>query len=115
MIVAVALFELEGESEEPLGLVQFAAVDRPHALVVVAVGLRPAQVVVASSLVAATAEVLGSTDLLLCSLSQADELDLHWRPVGELNLVRGYDVMAGVREDAQRIRSLPLGHCLGER
>lgn len=80
-----------------------------------AVGLRPAQVVVASSLVAATAEVLGSTDLLLCSASQADELDLRWRPVGELSLVRGYDVVAGVREDAQRIRSLPIGHCLGER
>jgi DNA-binding transcriptional LysR family regulator len=80
-----------------------------------AVGLRPAQVVVATSLVAATAEVLDSTNLLLCSRTQADELALHWRPVGELDLVRGYDVVAGVREDAQRIRELPIGDCLGER
>jgi DNA-binding transcriptional LysR family regulator len=81
-----------------------------------AVGLQPAQVVVAASLVAATAEVLGSTDLLLCSRSQADELGLHWRAIGELELVRGYDVAAGLRDDAQRIRSLPpavIGRCLG--
>jgi DNA-binding transcriptional LysR family regulator len=81
-----------------------------------AVGLQPAQVVVAS-LVAAAAEVLGSTDLLLCSRRQADELGLHWRPVGELDLVRGYDVAAALREDAQQVRALPpaaIGHCLGE-
>ncbi|WP_158852499.1 LysR family transcriptional regulator [Saccharothrix deserti] len=80
-----------------------------------AVGLQPAQVVTAS-LVAATAEVLGSTDLLLCSRSQAGELGLHWRPIGELDLARGYDVTAGQREDSQRIRALPpavIGRCLG--
>ncbi|GGT10377.1 LysR family transcriptional regulator [Streptomyces atratus] len=80
------------------------------------VGLQPAQVVVSASLVDAAAEVLGSADLLLCSAVQADELGLYWRPIGELELVRGYDVEAGLREDAQRIRTLPLatiGRCLG--
>lgn len=82
-----------------------------------AVGLQPAQVVV-SSLVTAAAEVLASTDLLLCSRAQADELGLHWRPIGGLDLARGYDVTAGVREDAHRIRtslSTAIGHCLGAR
>jgi DNA-binding transcriptional LysR family regulator len=81
-----------------------------------AVGLQPTQVIVAASLVAATAEVLCSTDLLLCSRSQADELGLQWRPIGELELARGYAVTAGRREDAQRIRTLPptvIGRCLG--
>lgn len=80
------------------------------------VGLQPAQVVVSASLVEAGAEVLGSADLLLCSAVQADELGLRWRPIGELELVRGYDVTAGSGEDAQRIRNLPLatiGLCLG--
>ncbi|MEV0703574.1 LysR family transcriptional regulator [Saccharopolyspora sp. NPDC050389] len=79
-----------------------------------AVGLQPAQVVVTASLVTATAEVLGSADVLLCSRGQADELGLHWRPVGEVALARGYDVAAGLRDDAQRVRALPvLEHCLG--
>lgn len=82
-----------------------------------AVGLQPVQVVVTGSLVAATAEVLSSTDLLLCSRAQADELGLHWRPVGELpDAARGYDVTARSREDGARVRSLPpalVGHCLG--
>ncbi|MBB4960989.1 LysR family transcriptional regulator [Micromonospora polyrhachis] len=80
------------------------------------VGLQPAQVVVSTSLVDAGAEVLGSADLLLCSAAQASELGLHWRPIGELRLVRGYDIAAGLREDAQRIRALPpatIGRCLG--
>lgn len=80
-----------------------------------AVGLQPAQVVVAGSLVAAAADVLGSADLLLCSPAQADALGLHWRPIGELDLARGYDVTAGLREDAERIRDLPaaaIGRCL---
>ena len=78
------------------------------------VGLQPAQVVVTDSLVAATAEVLCSTDVLLCSRSQADDLGLHWRPVGEMPLARGYDVAAGLRDEVQQIRALPvLGRCLG--
>ncbi|MDQ0988545.1 LysR family transcriptional regulator [Streptomyces sp. V2I9] len=55
-----------------------------------AVGLRPAQVVTAPDLTAATAEVLCSEDLLLCSRAQADELALTWRPIGELTPIRGY-------------------------
>jgi DNA-binding transcriptional LysR family regulator len=81
-----------------------------------ALGLQPAQVAVSGSLVAATATVLGSTDLLLCSRSQADELGLHWRPVGEIEVARGYAVTAAQRDDAQRVRTLPLaviGRCLG--
>jgi DNA-binding transcriptional LysR family regulator len=81
-----------------------------------AAGLQPTQVVVAS-LVTATAEVLSSTDLLLCSRAQADELGLHWRPIGGLALARGYEAAAGVREDAVRIRttlSTAIGHCLGD-
>ncbi|HYQ63013.1 LysR family transcriptional regulator [Actinophytocola sp.] len=82
-----------------------------------AVGLQPAQVV-AASLVTATAEVLSSTDLLLCSRAQADELGLHWRPIGGLDLARGYAAAAGVREDALRIRTTlatAIGQCLGDR
>ncbi|MFG2738093.1 LysR family transcriptional regulator [Streptomyces harbinensis] len=81
-----------------------------------AVGLRPAQVRSASSLAAATAEVLGSRDLLLCSAAQAGELGLFWRPLGETALVRGYDVAATVRADGDRIRTLlgdDIAHCLG--
>lgn len=66
--------------------------------------------------VASTAEVLGSTDLLLCLRTRADELGLHWRPIGELNLIRAYDVTAGLRENAQRIRSLlpnAIRRCIG--
>ncbi|MFF0457139.1 LysR family transcriptional regulator [Nocardia africana] len=79
-------------------------------------GLRPAQVMVAPSLVTAVAEVLDGIDLLLCSPAQAAELGLHWRPIGELKLARGYDIAAGSREDAERVRALgaePIGRCLG--
>jgi DNA-binding transcriptional LysR family regulator len=82
-----------------------------------AVGLQPAQVVVMSSLVAATAEVLASSDLLLCSRSQAAELGLHWRPIGELDAARGYDVTARSRDDGKLLRALPpalIGRCLGD-
>lgn len=81
-----------------------------------AVGLQPAQVTVAASLVAAAAEVFATTDLLLCSQRQADELRLHWRPVGELDLSRGYAVTAGVRDDAEQLRAVlatGIGQCLG--
>lgn len=79
-------------------------------------GLRPSQVVVASSLTSAVAEVLGSADLLLCPAAQADELDLHWRPLGGVVLARGYDVAAGIGDDADRIRTAlaePVARCLG--
>ena len=81
-----------------------------------AVGLRPGQVAVAASLASAAAEVLASTDLLLCSLRQARELGLHWRPTGEIRLERGYDVSADDGGDAESLRvglREPLGRCLG--
>lgn len=81
-----------------------------------ALGLRPAQLAVAPALVAAMAEVIDSGDLLLCSRTQADELGLCWQPVGEVVPMRGYDIAAGLREDAERIRALPydlLARCLG--
>lgn len=80
------------------------------------VGLRAAQVVVADSLVEAAAEALSGADLLLCSAAQAAALGLPWGPIGELELARGYDAVAGPRSDVQRIRTLlhtPLAHCLG--
>jgi DNA-binding transcriptional LysR family regulator len=81
-----------------------------------AVGLRPGQVAVAGSLASAVAEVLASTDLLLCSRGQAAELGLHWRPTGEIRLERGYDVNADDGGDAETLRRTlrePLGRCLG--
>ncbi|WP_370963596.1 LysR family transcriptional regulator [Amycolatopsis sp. cg9] len=81
-----------------------------------AVGLPPAQVAVAGSLTAAAAEVFASADLLLCSVAQAVELGLHWRPIGELDLARGYGVAATLGEDAERLRTVlraAVGRCLG--
>jgi DNA-binding transcriptional LysR family regulator len=81
-----------------------------------AVGLRPAQVAVADSLTSAVAEVLGSADLLVCSTAQARELGLRWRPIGELPLARGFDVTAGIADDADRLRTrlwAGIAHCLG--
>jgi DNA-binding transcriptional LysR family regulator len=81
-----------------------------------AVGLQPAQVTVAVTLTAATAEVLTSADLLLCSAKQAVDLGLHWRPIGESRLARGYVVTAAAGDDAERVRTRllhPIARCLG--
>lgn len=80
-----------------------------------AVGLPPAQVAVAGSLTAAAAAVFGSADLLLCSAVQAEALGLHWRPVGEVVLARGFGVAAALGEDAERVRALSaaVARCLG--
>jgi hypothetical protein len=81
-----------------------------------AVGLQPAQVSVSPTLTAATAEVLGSADLLLSSPKQAEELGLHWRPIGEIDLVRGFEVSAAVGDDAERVRTRlwpAIARCLG--
>ncbi|MGW3965183.1 LysR family transcriptional regulator [Amycolatopsis sp. NPDC005003] len=81
-----------------------------------AVGLPPAQVAVADSLTSAAAEVFASADLLLCSVAQAGELGLSWRPIGELDLARGFAVAAALAEDADRLRATlhaPVGRCLG--
>ncbi len=80
------------------------------------VGLRPAQVAVADSLTAAAAAVFGSDDLLLCSTAQAAELGLAWQPIGEIRLVRGFEITAGLGEDAQRLRARlwsDIARCLG--
>ncbi|UMP05378.1 LysR family transcriptional regulator [Amycolatopsis sp. EV170708-02-1] len=81
-----------------------------------AVGLRPAQVSVADSLTAAAAAVFGSDDLLLCSAAQATELGLAWRAIGEIRLVRGFEITVGPGEDAQRLRARlwpDIARCLG--
>lgn len=78
--------------------------------------LRPSQVSVAAALTTAVAEVLGSDDLLLCSRAQASELGLAWRPIGEIQLNRGFDVAAPAATDAERLRNclwLPIARCLG--
>lgn len=70
------------------------------------VGLRPAQVAVADALIGAAGSVYSSADLLLCSPKQARELELHWRPIGELpELARGFDLAAALGEDAERLRA----------
>ncbi|MQY18921.1 LysR family transcriptional regulator [Nocardia macrotermitis] len=82
-----------------------------------ALGLQPIQVVVGPALVTAAAAVLASDDLLLCSPTQAAELALNWRPIGELTPARGYDLTAAHPEDADRITTLPhraIAHCLGQ-
>ncbi|MBV1856388.1 helix-turn-helix domain-containing protein [Catellatospora tritici] len=81
-----------------------------------AVGLQPAQVATAPSLVAAASETLTTDDLLACARIQALELGLHWRPIGEIDLRRGYDMAAGSREDAATVGQLlaaEIGRCLG--
>ncbi|MCO5973320.1 LysR family transcriptional regulator [Actinoallomurus soli] len=81
-----------------------------------AVGLLPAQVAVAGTLVAAAAEAVASGDLLLCSPRQAGELGLHWRPIGEVGVGRGFEVAAGIGDDAERVRvrlRAEIARCLG--
>ncbi|WP_051798301.1 LysR family transcriptional regulator [Catenuloplanes japonicus] len=81
-----------------------------------AAGLRPAQIVIAGSLVEAAAEALSGRDLLLCSSAQAVSLGLGWSRIGELELSRGYDVVAGPRAALDRLRTLlhdAVGACLG--
>ncbi len=78
------------------------------------VGLLPSQVVIADSLVAAVADVLGSDNLLLCSRAQARGLDLRWRPLGELRPARGFDLAA----DPYGLRATlddGIARCLGAR
>ncbi|MDX3226439.1 LysR family transcriptional regulator [Streptomyces sp. ME19-01-6] len=81
-----------------------------------AVGLRPAQLVVADDLTTAAADVLCSRDLLLCSPAQARELALSWRPLGELALTRGYALTAATTGDPQQIQARlgdAIARCLG--
>ncbi|WP_043487407.1 MULTISPECIES: LysR family transcriptional regulator [Streptomyces] len=81
-----------------------------------AVGLRPAQLVVADDLTTAAAEVLCSRDLLLCSPAQARELALSWRPIGEIALTRGYALTGAAAGDPQHIQARlgdAIARCLG--
>ncbi|MEV8452671.1 LysR family transcriptional regulator [Streptomyces sp. NPDC052095] len=79
-----------------------------------ALGLRPGQLAVAADPTTALAEVLRTRDLLLCSSDQAREFGLHWRPVGELSLGRGYALAA--EGDPRPLRDQlddALARCLG--
>jgi hypothetical protein len=79
-------------------------------------GLAPAQVAVAPSLTAAVAEMLAAGDLLLCSRGQAHTLGFAWQRLGELHLVRGYDLAASAAGEADRLRTKllePIARCVG--
>ncbi|GAA2603870.1 LysR family transcriptional regulator [Streptomyces axinellae] len=81
-----------------------------------AVGLRPAQLVTASDLTSAAAEVLCTRDLLLCSPAQAQELSLEWRPLGEIALSRGYALAVAADGNPGHIEARlgdALTRCLG--
>ncbi|MEV8061177.1 LysR family transcriptional regulator, partial [Streptomyces antimycoticus] len=81
-----------------------------------AVGLRPAQLVAATDLTAAAAEVLCTRDLLLCSPAQAAELALKWRPIGEITLGRGFALAAAADGNPQLIEGRlggAIARCLG--
>ncbi|CAM3805731.1 LysR family transcriptional regulator [Nocardiopsis rhodophaea] len=81
-----------------------------------AVGLQPAQVAVAPSLTRAVADVLGSADFVLASHRQAHELELDWRPIGEVRLTRSFDIVASDGEKADQLRThlwRAVARCLG--
>ena len=76
--------------------------------------LLPAQIAVASSLVAAVGAALRShADFLLCSAQQADDLGLAWRPIAGTDLARGYVVSALTGDDAARVQDV-LGDALAQ-
>ncbi|WP_182662877.1 LysR family transcriptional regulator [Streptomyces calidiresistens] len=80
------------------------------------VGLRPSQLIVERSPEVAAARALGGEDLLLCPPARARELGLHWRPIGELDPVRGYALVTGSPDDADRLAELPgeaIARCPG--
>jgi DNA-binding transcriptional LysR family regulator len=66
--------------------------------------LLPAQIFVASSLVAAASQAIRAGDFLLCSAAQAADLGLSWRPLASVPVTRGYRVSALTSEDADRVR-----------
>ncbi|MFF8960551.1 LysR family transcriptional regulator [Streptomyces sp. NPDC014894] len=80
-----------------------------------AVGLRPVQLA-AAELTTAAAEVYRSGDLLLCSPAQAGELALHWRPIGEIALRRGFALAASADGNPQHLAARlgdAVARCLG--
>ena len=80
-----------------------------------ATGLAPSQIGVAASLVTATGAVLSSADLLVCSPRQAEDLRLHWRPLGEIALTRNYTVVGppGLRHQFLTTLQAAVSQCLG--
>jgi DNA-binding transcriptional LysR family regulator len=67
--------------------------------------LVPAQITVAVSLIAAVSETLRTDGFLLCSVAQAEELGLCWRPLAGATIARGYRVSAVSGDDAQRLHA----------
>ncbi|MGW8378058.1 LysR family transcriptional regulator [Streptomyces sp. ODS28] len=65
--------------------------------------LLPAQITTATSLTSAVSATLRSSDLLLCSPAQAEELGLHWRGLVGDPVARGYRLTAVSGEDAARL------------
>jgi DNA-binding transcriptional LysR family regulator len=53
-------------------------------------GLVPSQLRIAASVVGAMSEAIGGDDLVLCSVHEAREFGLGWRPLGDVHLMRGY-------------------------
>lgn len=80
-----------------------------------AAGLLPSQVVTDSSDAAAVAAVLGDGDVLLCSASEAEVLGLHWAPLIEPAVARGYALAATSGEDAATLGVFgnEIADCLG--
>ncbi len=68
-------------------------------------GLLASQVRVATGLAAALAEALTSSDLVLATEAEARGADLGWAPLAVPALERGVAVVAGLADDASRIRT----------
>jgi DNA-binding transcriptional LysR family regulator len=81
-----------------------------------ALGLRPVQLAIAADPTTAIAEVLCTSDLLLCPAAQADELGLDWRPIGEITLSRGYTLAVAADGNPRHVQERLGGaitRCLG--
>ena len=68
-------------------------------------GLGTSQVSVTTSLAAALASVLASTDLVLLSEHEARRLDLAWSPLAHPPLTRGYALLGAMGSDSDRLRA----------
>lgn len=62
-----------------------------------------AQVSVSPTLTTALSDLMRTDNLLLCSPAQAADLDLHWRPLADASLARGFTALAGTPDDAHRL------------
>lgn len=78
-----------------------------------ALGLHPAQIALATGLTTATAEVLTSDDLLLCTPHQAESLDLHWRPIGEIQPTRTHTAIGEHAHTLHTHLHTHIARCLG--